>query len=159
MEVWLKYHSNDTTEQAKIPQNLRCKSYQISKLKCLSSRHATVFARSIEARCYVKNEVVVGAGSTPTTFEWETISLPTKWSLISNIWRYPNHPRNYFSTQRAIAPNILFSRTSITWMGMSFVKNTPKLFFLKFVSITTNMNANTGLVFATTSLTWFFIPF
>ena len=47
--------------------------------KCLSSHLAVVFAQSIEARCEVENEDVVGAmltGDAPTTFKWSTILLP-----------------------------------------------------------------------------------
>ena len=43
--------------------------------KCFLSRLAVVFAQSIEARCSVENEDVVGAaptGDTPTTSEWST---------------------------------------------------------------------------------------
>ena len=49
-----------------------------------------VFAQSIEARCYVENEDVVGAaptGDAPTTSEWSTIWLPTKVRLILETLR------------------------------------------------------------------------
>ena len=52
---------------------------------------SVVFAESIEARCYVENEDVVGAaptGDAPTTSEWSTILLPTKVCLISEILQY-----------------------------------------------------------------------
>ena len=52
------------------------KSDQISKLKCFSFCLAIVFAHSIEARCKVENEDVVGAATTgdaPTTSEWLTM--------------------------------------------------------------------------------------
>ena len=55
------------------------------------SRLIVVFAQSIIARCWVKNEDVVGAAPTgyaPTTFEWSTILLPTKVRLILKIWVY-----------------------------------------------------------------------
>ena len=45
---------------------------QIQKLKCFSSHLAVVFAQSVEARCKVENEEVVGAaptGDAPTTSE------------------------------------------------------------------------------------------
>ena len=49
-----------------------------------------VFAQSIEARCQVKNEDVVGAvptGDAPTTSEWSTILLPTQVRLIlESLW-------------------------------------------------------------------------
>ena len=54
------------------------------------SRPAIVFAQSIEARCYVRNEDVVGAGPTgdaSATYEWSTILLP-KVRLILEVWRY-----------------------------------------------------------------------
>ena len=50
--------------------------HQIPKLKLFSSRLAAVFAKSIEAGCYVENEDVVGAvptGDAPTTSAWSTI--------------------------------------------------------------------------------------
>ena len=50
--------------------------HQITKLKLFPSRLAAVFVQSIEARCYVENEDVVGAapkGDAPTTSEWSTI--------------------------------------------------------------------------------------
>ena len=50
-----------------------------------------VFADSLEARCQVENEDVVGAaptGDAPTTSEWSTILLPTKVHLILEILRY-----------------------------------------------------------------------
>ena len=65
--------------------------HQFPKLKCFLSRLAVVFAQSIEARCYVENEDVVGAaptGDAPTTSEWSSILLPTKVRLILETWRY-----------------------------------------------------------------------
>ena len=46
--------------------------HQMPELKCFSYRFAVAFAQSIEARCYVENEDVVGAapsGDAPTTSE------------------------------------------------------------------------------------------
>ena len=63
--------------------------HQISKLKCFLSHLAVVFAQSIEARCLVENEDVVGAaptGNAPTTSELSTILLPNKVLLILEIW-------------------------------------------------------------------------
>ena len=54
-------------------------------LKRFSDCLVPVFAESLEARCQVENEDVVGAAPTsnaPTTSEWSTISLPTKVCLI-----------------------------------------------------------------------------
>ena len=64
--------------------------HQIPKLKSFSYRIVGVFAQSIEARCYVHNEDVVGAASTgdaPTTSELSTIILPTKVQLILEVWQ------------------------------------------------------------------------
>ena len=63
--------------------------HQIPNLKCFSSRFAVVFAQSNEARCYVKNEDVVGAtptGDAPTTSEWSIILSPTNVRLILETW-------------------------------------------------------------------------
>ena len=49
------------------------------------------FAESLEARCQVENEDVVGAaptGDAPTTYEWSTILLSTKVRLILEVLRY-----------------------------------------------------------------------
>ena len=54
-------------------------------LKCFSSCLVVVFAQSIQARCSVKNEDVVGAALTsdaPTTSKWSIILSPTKVWLI-----------------------------------------------------------------------------
>ena len=65
--------------------------HEITKLKWFSSHLAVVFAQSIEARCWVENEDVVGAaptGDAPTTSEWSTILLPTKVHSILEVWQY-----------------------------------------------------------------------
>ena len=58
----------------------------------MSCRHAvSCLWQSIEARCLVENEDVVGAaptGDAPTASEWSTMSLPTKVCLILETWRY-----------------------------------------------------------------------
>ena len=51
------------------------------------------FAESIEAKCQVDNEDVVGAamiGDAPTTSEWSTILLPTKLRHILEVLRFTN---------------------------------------------------------------------
>ena len=71
--------------------NLWYKAHQLPKLKCFSSPLAVVFVQSIEARCYVENEDVVGAaptGDAPTISEWSPILLPTKVHLILEVWQY-----------------------------------------------------------------------
>ena len=57
----------------RIPSNLQYKPHQIPKLKCFSSRLVVVYAQTIDTRCLVENEDVVGA-----ELEWSTILLPTK---------------------------------------------------------------------------------
>ena len=66
--------------------------HQIPKFKCFSSRLADVFVQYIVARCWVKNEDVVGAALTsdaPTTCGWSTILLP-KVQLILGVWWWVN---------------------------------------------------------------------
>ena len=66
-------------------------SHQIPAFKWFSFHLAAVFAQSIEARCSVQIEDVVGAvptGNAPTTSEWSTILLPTKVWLILEVWQY-----------------------------------------------------------------------
>ena len=61
-----------------------------SKLKLSQKQHLTpglavVSAKSIEAKCLIMNEDVVGAapiGDAPTTSEWSKILLPVKVRLI-----------------------------------------------------------------------------
>ena len=68
--------------------------HQIPTLKRFSYCLAAFFAESLEARCQVENEDVVGAaptGAAPTTSEWSTILLPTKVRLILEVlWYYSN---------------------------------------------------------------------
>ena len=70
---------------------------QISNIGLTESQHlnvsrlAVAFVQSIEARCWVKNEEVVGAapiGDGPTTSESSTILLPVKVRLMLEICRY-----------------------------------------------------------------------
>ena len=61
-----------------------------SQNKCFSYPLAVVSTQSIEARCWVQNEDVVGAaptGDAPTTSEWSTILLPTEVRLILEVLR------------------------------------------------------------------------
>ena len=69
--------------------------HQTSYISCTKSQNlnvshlVVVFAQSIEARCKVENEDVVGAaptGDAPTTSEWSTSLLPTKVHLILEVW-------------------------------------------------------------------------
>ena len=67
------------------------KTHQIQKLKCFLSRLAIVIAQSIETRCQVENEDVVGAaptGDAPTTSEWSATLSPTKASLTLEVRLY-----------------------------------------------------------------------
>ena len=70
-EVILEYSQNllvPTVNIVKISwyllSNLQYKLHQIRKIKCFLSRLAVVFGQSIEVRCEVNNEYVVGAVST-----------------------------------------------------------------------------------------------
>ena len=72
------------------------KLHQIPTLKRFSYCLAAVFVESLEARCQVDNEDVVGAaptGDAPTTSEWSTILLPTMVWLILQILRYIMRPK------------------------------------------------------------------
>ena len=75
------------------------------KLKCFTSRHAVVFAHSIEARCQVENADSVGAAPTgypPTTSEW-SILLPTKMRLILEVWWYMKHNGIWYTISNYLA--------------------------------------------------------
>ena len=70
----------------------------MSTLKIFSYCLAAVFAESLEARCQVENEDVVGAAPTrdaSTTSERSTILLPTKVRLILEILRYMHMIKEY----------------------------------------------------------------
>ena len=71
-----------------LPSSLWYKTHQIPTYKRFSYCLAAVFSESLEARCQVENEDVVGAaptGDAPTTSEWSTILLPTKVRLILEV--------------------------------------------------------------------------
>ena len=79
---WLQWESYRKTSNLSRTQS--------QKLKCFSSRLAVVFAQSIEAKCWVENEDVVGAaptGDAPTTSELSTILLPTMVRLLLEVLR------------------------------------------------------------------------
>ena len=68
---------------------------QTSYISCIKAQNLNVthlvLQFSIEARCWVENEDVVGAapiGDAPTTSEWSTTLLPTKVWLILEVWVY-----------------------------------------------------------------------
>ena len=67
--------------------NTRCTKSQ----KCFWSCFTVVFAQSIEARCWVENEDVIGGaptGDAPTTSERSTILLPIKVHLMLEVLQY-----------------------------------------------------------------------
>ena len=75
--------------QIYIPSIIYYKTHPIPKHKCFSSRLAVVFAQSVDVRCKVENEDLVGAaptGDATTTYEWPTMLLPTKVRLILDIY-------------------------------------------------------------------------
>ena len=68
----------------------RSKSQNLNT-KCFLSSLAIVFTQSIEARCQVGNEGLVGAaptGDAPATSEWSTLILTSELPLILEFWRY-----------------------------------------------------------------------
>ena len=71
---------------------------QVSNIRRTKSQHLKDYRtvlrlswpESLEARCQVENEDVVGAaptGDAPTTSEWSTILLPSKVRLILEVLR------------------------------------------------------------------------
>ena len=86
--IWLSPH-----EGYRQVSNIRRTIPQHSRFSyCL----AAFFAESLEARCQVENEHVVGAaltGDAPTSSEWSTILLPTKVWLILEVLRYIRETR------------------------------------------------------------------
>ena len=73
--------------------------HQILTLKCFSSCLVVVFAPSIEVRCYVENEDVVGAVPTrhaSTTSELSTILFP-KVHLTLEVWWYLRKYKIFFT--------------------------------------------------------------
>ena len=73
-----------------VPSGLQYKSHQIPTIKRFSYCLVAFFAESLEARCQVENEDVVGAaptGDAPTTSEWSAILLPTNVRLILEVLR------------------------------------------------------------------------
>ena len=86
-----RFKGSLSSVKQEVQSNLWYKVHPVQKCKCFSLRLAVVFAQSIEARCYVENEDVVGAappGDAPTAYEWPTILLPAKVQLILEVWWY-----------------------------------------------------------------------
>ena len=77
-------------------------------------------AESLEARCQVENENVVGAaptGDAPTTSEWSTILLPTKVRLILEVCQFSNmYALFLFLLQVAVITHCV-PVTSLIWHG------------------------------------------
>ena len=74
--------------------NLLYKPHQVTKLKWFSSRFIAVTPQSIEARCEVENEDVVGAaptGDAPTTSEWSTRLFTNTVCLIFEVCQVNNN--------------------------------------------------------------------
>ena len=79
-----------------------------------------IFAQSIEARCYVQNEDVVGAaptGDAPTTSELPTIVLPIKVWLILEVLRY--YIKSKFVLLDADIPPVCFQMALLLTAGHS----------------------------------------
>ena len=83
--VWMLNWRTTYIWWSAVPSSLYYKLHQIPTLKRFSYCLVAIFAESLEARCQVENEDVVGAapiGDAPTTSEWSTILLPTKVRLV-----------------------------------------------------------------------------
>ena len=94
-----------------IPSNHWYKVHQIPKLQCLSSRLSVVFAQSIEARCYVENEDVVGAA--PTGIRgFMVIKLYTILAYISQcyniIWLYMENFKNDLNNKHSHSSHVIY---------------------------------------------------
>ena len=92
-----------------IGENLPC-YHKKTKLKCFPSRLAVVFAQSIQARCYVLNEDIVGAvptGDAPTTSEWSTGLMLTKVQLILEVWWHIENQLDYAAPNCAECSHLL----------------------------------------------------
>ena len=93
IDLVITAHSDCCTRKAKLHWRMQCpteqlpsyNSHQIPTLKRLSYCLAAFFAESLEARCQVENEDVVGAaptGDAPTTSDsWSTIYCPLRCTL------------------------------------------------------------------------------
>ena len=71
-------------------KSLKYKTHQISTLERFPYSLTAVFAASLESRCKVENEDVVGAAPTSdssTTSEWSTMLLPIKVCIILEVLR------------------------------------------------------------------------
>ena len=83
--------SNHTESQQRREYCQTCNISHTTYQNLSVSHLAVVIAQSIEARCSVKNDGVVGAvqtGNAPTTSEWSTILLSTNVWLILEVWQY-----------------------------------------------------------------------
>ena len=81
-------HDIETTTVTVKISDTRCTKFQ--KPKYILSRLAVAFAHSIEARCQVENEDIVGAvptGDAPKISEWSAVLLPIKVCLLLEVWR------------------------------------------------------------------------
>ena len=109
-----------------------CQISNISFTKCQNFNVSGLFfVQSIEARCQVEHEDVVGAaqtGDAPTTSEWPTILLPTKVplnirdltiTLVCKQWR------NISCINPSFVHLIIQCQMSALWQHLM-----PKLFFI-----------------------------
>ena len=125
----LQLHLNDV---------LMASCTKFPKLKCFSSHLAVVFGQSIEARCLVENEDVVGAvltGDAQTTSEWSTSLLPTKEQLIVEVWQYLSFANCLFHkiyTSLQITSLTIWNKCVMDeWVSsMTFGNNTKPIIFL-----------------------------
>ena len=92
--LFLSGHSGSWVTPSAPQENDEYQYHQTSNISRTKSRNLilsrldlqlSVFAQSIEARCQVENEDIVGAAPTPTTSEWSNILLPSEVRLILEV--------------------------------------------------------------------------
>ena len=140
----------------KVPSNVWYKVHQIPKLNCFLSRLSIVLAQSIDARCKLENEDVVGAaptGDAPTTFEWSTVLLPTKvWLILEFDSRHQAGSSHHadstltYDVTQVITHKVYSILQSINRPGSRYVGWSASLLFLVTDSDTTVLFELTILV-------------
>ena len=97
-------------------------SHQIPKLKCFLYPLAVVFAQSIEARCQVENEDVVGAAPTGATY--------TRGFMVGNVYAHGQAMGCIIEPRK---PGIEYPETSVsicTFAAANFFKISFSLYIL-----------------------------
>ena len=121
---------NDTIDETQrwVPSNVEYKTHRIPKPKCFSARLAVVFAQSIEDRCEIENEDVVGDASTAS--QWSTILLPMKVPLILEVWgQVSQKPRGLCNTWYHTETNLKVKSCEISFAYNLFLRYETILIF------------------------------